>query len=274
MAIIINDNIRVNAGKPVDAKYLSSGNTAYASIAAVNAAISVPERHIGLTVNIMGVEYWYTGVTSSPIQKKYDTIAPTTAFVTGGTNLGFFSGFTGVQTLPIEYALNPTNYSGNYYSTYGYFFRGKDGNIHEGASSDGILKRAYIKTTAPVKSWVWNEYTGSSNMLGWILVDNNIQNYIGLFVNGLTYYPPAISYNQTSWTSGTNPNNGSNVTFNVISGSLITGSTIVIGGAVFAFKDHNNLHFRTIQTKTPNIIGITIDEANIYISGKTQKGKV
>ena len=42
MAIIINDNIRVNAGKPVDAKYLSSGNTAYASIAAVNAAISVP----------------------------------------------------------------------------------------------------------------------------------------------------------------------------------------------------------------------------------------
>ena len=271
MAIIINDNIRVNAGKPVDAKYLSTGNTAYTSVAAVNAAITIPERHVGLTVNIMGVEYWYTGVTTSPIQKKYDSTIPSGDFVTGGTNLGFFSGFTGVQTLPLDYALNPTDYSnGNYYSTYGWYYRGTDGIIYAGTPSDGIPKRAYIKTVAPVKSWIWNEFTGSSNMLGWILVDGNIQNNLGVFVNGVIYYPPAISYTQTSWISGTNPNNGSNVTFDIIAGSLTTGITMTVGAPVFAGKVGKLLEFRTLQTKTPNTITVSYDEAFVYVSGKTQ----
>jgi hypothetical protein len=273
MAIIINDNIRVNAGKPVDAKYLSSGNTAYTSVAAVNAAITIPERHVGLTVNIMGVEYWYTGVTSSPIQKKYDSTIPSGDFVTGGTNLGFFSGFTGVQTLPLDYALNPTDYSnGNYYSTYGWYYRGTDGIIYAGTPSDGIPKRAYIKTVAPVKSWIWNEFTGSSNMLGWILIDSNVQNNLGVFVNGVIYYPPAISYTQTSWISGTNPNNGSNVTFDIIAGSLTTGITMTVGAPVFAGKAGKLLEFRTLQTKTPNIISVSYDEAFVYVSGATVHG--
>ena len=56
MAIILNDNIKVNAGKPVDAKYLNTGNTSYVDVAEVNATIVVPERHLGMTVNIGGVE--------------------------------------------------------------------------------------------------------------------------------------------------------------------------------------------------------------------------
>jgi len=29
MAITLNDNIKINAGKPLDSRYLTTGNTAY-----------------------------------------------------------------------------------------------------------------------------------------------------------------------------------------------------------------------------------------------------
>ena len=101
MAIILNDNLQINAGKPIDSRYLTTGNTTYASTGATNSAIPVPLRYTGLTVNILGTEYWYkTGVTnSSLVEKKYNSTIPSGNFVTGGTNLGFFSGFTGVQSL-------------------------------------------------------------------------------------------------------------------------------------------------------------------------------
>src|ERR1035437_6506666 len=85
--IILNDNIRINAGKPVDVKYLSTGNTAYISINAVNTAITVPERHIGLTVNISNVEYWYkTGLTNTSLVLKQSGAIIPTGFITGATN--------------------------------------------------------------------------------------------------------------------------------------------------------------------------------------------
>lgn len=56
--INVNDNIKVNAGKPLDAKYLS-GVTPYANVAAAVAAIPLAERSLGLTVLIGSVEYWW-----------------------------------------------------------------------------------------------------------------------------------------------------------------------------------------------------------------------
>jgi hypothetical protein len=47
------------------------------------------------------------------IEKKYDSTIPEGDFITGGTNIGFFSGFTGIQTLPIT-NLPDINYNGNY----------------------------------------------------------------------------------------------------------------------------------------------------------------
>ena len=64
MAIILNDNIKINAGKPSEAKYLS-GTTAYASVDAVTGATGVPisERYQGLTVLVVSgasyAEYWF-----------------------------------------------------------------------------------------------------------------------------------------------------------------------------------------------------------------------
>jgi hypothetical protein len=59
MSILLNDNLAVQANKPVDAKY-----GPYASVAAANAAISSANRFTGLTVGIGTTtiaEYWYNG---------------------------------------------------------------------------------------------------------------------------------------------------------------------------------------------------------------------
>jgi hypothetical protein len=271
MAIILNDNLQINAGKPIDSRYLTTGNTAYVSTGATNSAIPVPLRYAGLTVNILGTEYWYkTGVADiNLIQKKYDTVLPTGSFVTGATNIGYFSGHTSVQILPIT-NLPDNNYNGNYYSIYNNYYRGTDGKIHVGVPSDGIPKRGYVKTSGLTKSWIWNEYTGSSNRLGWILVDGNISQQIGVFANGYTYYTGSSQvYAESGWTTGNIYTNGSSLVISTVLGSLTSGSTLTIGGPVFATKDNNVLNFRTLMSKTPNIVDISSDEAFVYISGTT-----
>ena len=96
MGIILNDNIKINAGKPSESKYLTSGNTAYASVAAVNLALPIPVRYVGLTVLVVSggtnIEYWYeNGVADvNLIQKKFASAVPIGNFVTGGSNVGFF----------------------------------------------------------------------------------------------------------------------------------------------------------------------------------------
>ncbi len=58
MAIILNDNLQINKGAPVDAKYLN-GTLDYLDAAEVNSIIPLTYRHLGLTVRVSGVEYWY-----------------------------------------------------------------------------------------------------------------------------------------------------------------------------------------------------------------------
>jgi hypothetical protein len=272
MAITLNDNIRINAGKPSEAKYLSSANIPYASTGATNIAIGISERHIGLTVNILGVEYWYkNGVADSDLILKTVSGA-TSGGVTGATNIGYYYGLSGVQVLPINHQTD-NNYDGDYYSLYNNYYRGTDGRVHIGTPADGISKRGYVKTTLPIKSWIWNEYTGDG-LLGWILMNGNISEKIGQFDNGYTYYngSSTFPYVQTSW-SGTPPPNGSLVIIDAIRGSLNTGTTISIGGGVFSQEVDSVLEFKTIQTKTPQTIAISTDEAFVYVSGKTQIGQ-
>jgi len=57
MAILINDNYSLQACKPFDARYLNICSP-WTSVGAVNTAIPT-YRYTGLTVNIMGTEYWY-----------------------------------------------------------------------------------------------------------------------------------------------------------------------------------------------------------------------
>lgn len=277
MAIILNDNIKINAGKPIDTKYLTTGNTAYISTAAVCAAIPVSERYLGLTVLVdtgtTSVEYWFRDDVNSLIPKTVDINIPEGSFITGATNLGYFSGCTGIQTLPITH-LTCSCYTGNYQSLYNYFFRGSDTTINIGTPTDGIPKRAYIKLPTienpTCKSWIWNEYTGGTcggTQVGWILIDGYVCDQVGTGQPGVAYYPPSNAYTATTWT--TFCSNGSFVSVSTPLGSLSTGSTLTIGGRPFARTEDNELHFRTLISDTPNLIAIRDDSANIRISGTT-----
>jgi hypothetical protein len=272
MGIILNDNIQINAGKPSESKYLTTSNTAYASVSAANLALPIPVRYIGLTVNINNIEYWYKdGVADiNLIEKKYDSTVPAGDFVTGGTSVGYFSGFTGIQTLPIDNMTDNT-YDGNYNSVYNYYYRGTDQKIHVGTPSDGIPKRGYVKTTGQVKSWIWNEL--NNYPMGWIFVSGDVADQIGTVQPGVPYYTGVgISqpYTYTSWTSGAPvlPVQGW-AAINTILGSLTTGSTYTNGAPVYAGEVDQVLQFRTIMTKTPGLISVTNDEALVYLSGKT-----
>jgi hypothetical protein len=266
MAIIINDNLAVNVGKPVDNKYLNTGTTKpWANIAAVNAGIPLTYRYTGLTVNILGSEYWYkTGVTNTSLTLKVPTGGTAANAVTGATNIGYFSGLTGIQTLPIIYTAS--TYIGNYYSLYNYYYRGADSKVHIGTPSDNIPRRGYVKTTPTVASWFWDNITS-----GWILTVGNISNQIGgTPPTVVPYYTnPTFKYTETGWTQGNSYNSGSGttLTINPVIGNFTTGSTLSIGGPVYANKCANVLDFRTLQTQTPNVIKITDNEAFVYLSG-------
>jgi hypothetical protein len=77
--------IEVLNQKPADAKYFLSGETPYNSVANVNANIPSGIRHIGLTVNILGDEYWYkNGILDGDLIDKNTTFTATA--ITGVTN--------------------------------------------------------------------------------------------------------------------------------------------------------------------------------------------
>ena len=71
MSILRNDSLQVAAPKDVDSRYDNDG-AGYADITAVNSAILESFRYVGLTVNIQGVEHWYSAGTGDGdlIEKK------------------------------------------------------------------------------------------------------------------------------------------------------------------------------------------------------------
>lgn len=71
MAIILNDNLDIRAPKSTDNRYVNGGVFPYISVAEVTSTIPESYRHIGLTVNIQGEEYWFKeGVTDSDLVLK------------------------------------------------------------------------------------------------------------------------------------------------------------------------------------------------------------
>ena len=63
--INFNNNFNIGIGAPIDSKYLNSLNQPYASTGATNTAIVQSQRYSGLTVNILGSEYWYKNGTAN-----------------------------------------------------------------------------------------------------------------------------------------------------------------------------------------------------------------
>jgi len=71
MSKVLNDNLYIQAGKPIDTRYLNDLNAPYADVAAVNALIPLAYRFKGLTVLIGTTEYWYqSGITNGDLVIK------------------------------------------------------------------------------------------------------------------------------------------------------------------------------------------------------------
>jgi hypothetical protein len=190
--------------------------------------------------------------------------------VTGATNIGYFTGRTGIQILPIN-NLNDNDYDGDYASVYNNYYRDKNGVINIGIPSDNIPRRGYVKATTPAKSWIWNEYTGDSAPNGWIFIDGDVtsDNIYGTSITGgsVNYSVPA--YTAATWNNGVSYNNGSQIVINTVQGSISTGSTYINGGPVYNDKQNKELRLRSIISDTPDIIDVSHDNYYIKISGSS-----
>ena len=70
MALELPFGVRVLNQKPVDEKYLNDG-VPYFTVAQANSLIEIGIRHTGLTVNVLGVEYWYKeGIQDADLVEK------------------------------------------------------------------------------------------------------------------------------------------------------------------------------------------------------------
>jgi hypothetical protein len=86
MAIILNDNLKINVGKPIDSKYLN-GLVPYVNQTEVFTKIPIGERYIGQTINIGNAEYWFkSGLTNSDLELK--TAGTSISGVTSISNIG------------------------------------------------------------------------------------------------------------------------------------------------------------------------------------------
>lgn len=85
MSLELPFGVRVLNQTPADDKYLNNG-VAYTDVNEVNSLLPIGIRHIGLTVNINNVEYWYgTGIADLDLIEKSLGGGGT---ITGATNLG------------------------------------------------------------------------------------------------------------------------------------------------------------------------------------------
>lgn len=191
-----------------------------------------------------------------------DTAIELSNKVSGATNIGLFVGNVGKQTLVIN--STTTAHNGDYVSVYNNYYRDNTGVIRIGAPLSGILRRGYVRSTLPVRSWVWNEYTGNSNQVGWILVDGNIETSVGLNLTGLIN---AIPYSNTTWTEGSTYDNGGNI--NIVVQGNTGGAPYVNAGPVFANITNSVLNLRTIISDNSDVISVRYDGAFIRLSGST-----
>lgn len=257
MSIKLNDNIKINAGKPSESKYLSSGNTAYVSVSDAITGVPISERHLGLTVNINNIEYWWKDDVQDVdlVEKKFSSEQVVGDFITGATNLGYFSGQTGIQRLSLTGFL--LTYNINYYSEYNYYYSDAAGVIRLGSPEhDGPLRRAYVDATR-TKSWIYDVGTQ-----GWALSDSDVSANVGNLIVTVPYDGPA--YTETEWITGYQTNGFTGIDG---LGSLNSGDTHTVGNPVYSYKANQDLNFNTLISDTPEFLKITNDDNFIHFSG-------
>lgn len=252
-------------GKITDIKPTGSTEVNKPVLVTMSTDTAIVLQYRGLLDNFETIDYdEYTGYTATT-QQTLDTI------VTGATNLAFFTGNTGVQTLPITFLSNSLN-NGDYNSIPTCYYRDVNGVVVIGTATDGVHKRAYVRDNGvdPVKSWIWNEYIGDSNPLGWLLIHADVSSpeVYGTVVTGgslVSYYIP--TYVNPSWVTGTQYNNSGGVIISSVRGDLTSGDTYLNNGPIYKDKTDKSLNFRLIKSATPEKIDVKYDDYYINISG-------
>lgn len=277
MAINLNSNFGIFAPNPIDDRYLSPRTSAgsqlpYSADTEVITTITESRRYEGLTVLIqtgsMAIEYWFSGGIADDdlIEKKYASEQLVGAFITGATNLGYFSGTTSIQTLTINSGGGST-YNGDYLSIYNYYYRDISGVIRIGkAAYNEPFRRAYYNSVDD-KSWIWDVNTG-----GWRFVDGDIRDLVGeISTLGYDYGPVYYIDDEWSNTGGNGSgyyNTGSSASVNV-TGDLTSGDDITVGQPIYKDKSNQELHLRTIINDTPDVMKIDTDDYYVRFSGVT-----
>jgi len=264
MAINFGDNFNIAGPLPIDERYYN-GLVPYTGTSEVLSSISVGERYLGLTVLVQSgstyIEYWFKDDINTLVEKKYASEQVVGDFITGATNLGYFSGTTGVQV--VQALTSSGAYNGNYFSIYNYYYRDNAGVIRIGkAAYEEPFRRAYVATILTLeKSWVWDV-----SSQGWRFIDGDVRDLVGQTATlGVDYGP--VYYTVDEWSAGFY-NSGSTASITV-SGDLTTGNTITIANPIYSNKSDQELHLRTIINDTPNFLRITNDDYYIRFSGAT-----
>ena len=262
MSIEYNDNILIKANKPSESKYLNVSQR-WDSVLQVNTNIPLHYRHQGLTVNVMGVEYWYRdGVSDLDLVVKnnggglvdvnngltlnnVNNIISLGGVLTGNT---IFNG--GISEYTLQYA---GNYSANYNN------RSLVDREYVDSTSQGIRPKQAVKAAT-------TENISLSGLLvidGYQLVAGNrvlVKNQNTLADNGV--YDAAAG----AWTRSNDFDNSSNV----VSGSymfVLTGDTNAGYSFVLTTEDPvdvgvDDLVFTEFSRTNPIIGGIGIDVTN------------
>ena len=262
-----NENIKIVAPNPIDDRYKSLRTSAgaqlpYSGTSEVLGATGIPtaQRYIGQTVLVQTgatspVEYWFQNNITTLVEKKYASEQLVGDFITGATNLGYFSGKTGIQIIDLAFGFSP--YGGSYVSEYNNYFLDTTNTIRLGpVTHNGINRRGYVHALGTY-SWIFSKTTGT-----WVVINGDASEN----VDASTGAPLFTSlYTQAVWTPPSAPPSGA-TGINVI-GVLTTGSTLTIGSPIFAYKENQDLHLRTIKSNTPEFLTINYDGNFINFSG-------
>jgi hypothetical protein len=274
MAILINDNYNLTAPKPFDARYFSPVGTPWASVGAANTGIPSSFRYQGLTINIMGVEYWYgAGILDTDLVLKSNagTLSGATNglhLTAGGTQValgGLLSGNTSFSGGILQYAVHPTFIN--------------DTDIIDKKYADTVAMGVHPKLAANVATLNDIDLSGGTftGIMDGITVQNDwrvlVKNQNAKYQNGVYVYSAATSGFTRSDDFDATPSGETRqgTLIPVITGNTQNNTLWVLVEPVVYSASTQSVEFTLFSSPALNAgIGINITGSTVFLDAPTQ----